>query len=57
MKIESSLLNADLQVVNIGLDGFVVDLNAVDVAVVHVDWQPPAGGDEDLAALLALLGV
>jgi hypothetical protein len=49
---ESNLLNTDLQVVNIGAQGFAADINAVDVTVVHVDWQPPAGGDADLAALL-----
>ncbi len=52
-----ALLGSELQVVNVGLQGFVEDLRACGVQVVHVDWTPPAGGDAELAALLARLGV
>jgi hypothetical protein len=41
-----------LQVVNIGLESFSQDLKAQGVAVVQLDWRPPAGGDARLAALL-----
>lgn len=44
-----------LQVVNIGLDSFAEDLRAQGVAVVQIDWRPPAGGNAKLAALLASL--
>ncbi len=51
------LLNEEVMVVNIGLEGFVTDLQHAGINVVHVDWSPPAGGDPDMAALLAKLGV
>jgi hypothetical protein len=47
------LFTQPLQVVNIGLQGFAADLGAAGVAVTHVDWAPPAGGDPELAALLS----
>ena len=50
------LLSAPPKVVNIGLEGFADDLRAGDTEVVQVAWTPPAGGDPELAALLAKLG-
>ena len=44
------------KVVNIGLEGFAKELNAQGVAVIHVEWSPPAGGDPALADLLSKLG-
>ena len=52
-----ALLTGDVKVVNVGLEGFVKDLLDCDIEVVHVDWSPPAGGDPEMAALLAKLGV
>ncbi len=49
------LPTGDLHVVNIGLESFAQDLKAQGVAVVQVEWRPPAGGDARLAALLAEL--
>lgn len=51
------LLTSAVKVVNVGLEGFVKDLRDCDIEVVHVDWSPPAGGDPEMAALLAKLGV
>ena len=51
------LLKADVKVVNVGLEGFVKDLEDCGIGVVHLDWVPPAGGDPEMAALLAKLGV
>ena len=51
------LLDGKVSVVNIGLEGFAEDLKSAQVAVVHLDWTPPAGGDPEMAALLAKLGV
>jgi FdrA protein len=51
------LLVREVKVVNVGLEGFVKDLRECDVEVVHVDWRPPAGGDPQMANLLAKLGV
>ena len=51
----SELLQSRPRVINVGLAVFAIDLDAQDVDVVHVDWRPPAGGDEDLARLLSML--
>jgi hypothetical protein len=56
-KDSRGLLSEDLAVVNVGLEGFVADLESCGVKVIHVDWEPPAGGDPKMAALLAKLGV
>jgi FdrA protein len=45
-----------LNVINVGLEAFARDLERQGVAVVHVDWRPPAGGDPKLADLLSTLG-
>ena len=52
----SELLGTDLTVVNVGLDDFAADLQALGIDVVHVEWVPPAGGNAKLAALLSKLG-
>ena len=53
----AKLLTEPVRVVNVGLEAFALDLQAQRVPVVHVQWQPPAGGDEKLAALLGKLGM
>ncbi len=50
------LLRVPLKVVNVGLEAFAEELAQQGVAVVRVDWQPPAGGDPELADLLSKLG-
>ena len=52
----SSLLDAPPRVINVGLERFAEDLAAQSVAVRHVQWSPPAGGDARLADLLSKLG-
>lgn len=49
-------LHADIRVINIGVELFAQHLQAQDVPVVHVDWQPPARGDARLGELLSKLG-
>ena len=44
-----------LRVINIGLEDFAADLASEGVAVIQLDWRPPAGGNPRLAALLAQL--
>ncbi len=51
-----NLLTRPVKVVNIGLERFAKELESQSVAVVQVDWVPPAGGNAKLAALLAKLG-
>ena len=52
----TDLLSGPPKVVNIGLNRFALELESQNVAVVHVDWVPPAGGNPELAALLSKLG-
>ena len=54
-RVCAELLQSRPRVINVGLAVFAIDLDAQDVDVVHVDWRPPAGGDEDLARLLSML--
>ncbi len=51
----AELPRGQVAVVNLGLEAFALDLAGRDVAVVHVEWRPPAGGDPRLARLLAQL--
>ncbi len=55
-EIRQTLLGKPLKVVNVGLEEFARDLERQGVAVVRVDWRPPAGGDPKLADLLSKLG-
>jgi FdrA protein len=41
-----------LAAINVGLETFYESLLAQGAAAVQVDWRPPAGGDERMAALL-----
>jgi FdrA protein len=47
-----SELAQPVRVVNLGLEGFHQDLLAQGVESIQVDWRPPAGGNERLAAIL-----
>ncbi len=38
--------------INVGLESFYENLVAQEVPVVHVNWRPPAGGNERLASIL-----
>ncbi len=42
-----------LAAINVGLESFYASLLGQGAATVHVDWRPPAGGNEKLAAILA----
>jgi len=39
--------------INVGLESFYESLVAQGAAALHVEWRPPAGGDERLMAILA----
>jgi FdrA protein len=47
------LLQAPFQAINVGLASFTTSLQAQGAAALQVDWRPPAGGNERLAAILA----
>ena len=49
------LMSAGVRVVNVGLELFAQDLQAQGIAVVHVDWSPPAVADPSLLSALAAL--
>ena len=40
-------------VINVGLESFHASLLAQGATSIHVDWRPPAGGNEKLAGILA----
>ncbi len=42
-----------LAAINLGLESFYDSLMAQGARAVHVDWKPPAGGNEKMAAILA----
>src|SRR5262245_60194363 len=50
---QSGLFASSLSVINIGLPGFAHELASAGTPVIQVDWAPPAGGDGELAGLLA----
>jgi len=46
-------LTRPLAAINVGLESFHASLTSQGAQAVQVDWRPPAGGDEKLAAILA----
>jgi FdrA protein len=46
-------LSKPLAAINVGLESFYDSLVGQGAQAVHVDWRPPAGGNEKLAAILA----
>jgi FdrA protein len=45
-------LGQPLAAINVGLESFYESLTSQGAQAVHVDWRPPAGGNERLAVLL-----
>lgn len=50
--VDTALLDQPLQAINVGLESFTQSLRAQETTVVHVDWRPPAGGNEKLMSIL-----
>ncbi len=46
-------LKQPLAAINVGLESFYESLTSQGARAVHVEWRPPAGGNEKLASLLA----
>jgi FdrA protein len=42
-----------LAAINVGLESFYDSLKDQGASIVHVDWRPPAGGNEAMMAILA----
>lgn len=51
--VDLEQLNQPLAAINLGLESFFDSLTSQGAHAVHVDWRPPAGGNEKMAALLA----
>lgn len=46
------LLSSPLVAINVGVRDFGQALEQQGVAVIYVDWSPPAGGDQEMIDLL-----
>jgi FdrA protein len=46
-------VNTPLAAINVGLESFYESIASQGTQAVHVEWRPPAGGNERLAGLLA----
>lgn len=51
----NDLFKSQLKVANIGLEGFYKSVKDQGVEAVHVEWKPPAGGNQKLLDILAKL--
>ncbi len=52
---DSSSLASPPTVINLGLESFHLAAQGQGATALHVDWKPPAGGNEKLMAILARL--
>jgi len=53
MPVNLEQLKQPLAAINVGLESFYDSLVSQGAQAVHVEWRPPAGGNEKMAALLA----
>jgi FdrA protein len=51
--VDLDRLKQPLAAINVGLESFYESLVSQGAQAIQVDWRPPAGGNEKLAALLA----
>ena len=51
-EVKKTILEQPVIAINLGLIQFAESLEDQDVEVVHVNWTPPAGGDEEMIDLL-----
>ncbi len=51
-KVNVDFLSQPVVAINVGLESFYDSLRGQGAKAVHVDWKPPAGGDERLQAIL-----
>jgi len=50
---DNNILEVDnMEIINLGLVGFYDSINSQNISCIHVDWQPPAGGDVRLIEIL-----
>lgn len=48
----NELFGKELKVLNMGLESFHQDLKKQEVASIHMDWRPTAGGNKKMASML-----
>lgn len=53
LPVDLAVLQTPLAALNVGLESFTASLTNQGAPVIHVDWKPPAGGNERLAGILA----
>ncbi len=51
--VNLSAIRGPLSAINVGLEVFYESLSSQGAQLLQLDWRPPAGGKEDLVALLA----
>ena len=51
-EVDLDMLKQPLAGINAGLESFADSIKEQDAAAIHVDWRPPAGGNEKLMAIL-----
>ncbi len=50
--VDLGTLQPPLAAINVGLESFAENLKAQGVPAIHVEWRPPAGGNERLMGIL-----
>jgi FdrA protein len=51
-EVNLEMMKQPLAGLNVGLESFAESIKDQDAAAVHVDWRPPAGGNEKLMGIL-----
>ena len=53
MPVPTTSFGDELSAINVGLESFYDSLKTQGAGAIHVAWRPPAGGKDDLMAILA----
>lgn len=51
-EVDLEIMKQPLAAINAGLESFADSIKDQDAAAIHVDWRPPASGNEKLASIL-----
>ncbi|MDM8519904.1 acyl-CoA synthetase FdrA [Anaerolineales bacterium HSG6] len=51
--VSLEMLDQPLAAINVGLESFTASLQTQEAQVIHVNWRPPAGGNQKLMDILA----
>lgn len=52
---DPAIFDKPFSAINVGLESFYESLKQQGISAIHVDWRPPAGGNEKLMAILERL--